>query len=150
VVGKRAAGATSWRLRHLIRFGLDGITSFSTLPLRIWSLLGLVISLVALGYALIVFTETLIFGRDVPGYPTIVISIMIFAGVQLISLGVMGEYLGRIYEQVKGRPLFLVADEVGQAREEVGPSPVVAPKTYPGTLRGSVREAHRAAQDSPI
>jgi hypothetical protein len=64
-------------------------------------------------YAMFILVKTLIFGADVPGFPTLIISVMFFAGVQLISLGVIGEYLGRMYEEVKGRPLFLVAETLG-------------------------------------
>ena len=78
-----------------------------------WSYLGLVISLFAFCYAVVFLVKTLIFGTDVPGFPTLVISVMFFAGVQLLSLGIIGEYLGRMYEEVKGRPLFLVAEELG-------------------------------------
>ena len=90
------------------RFALDGLTSFSTLPLRVWSLLGLAISILAIIYATVIFIRTIVFGADVPGFPSIIISVMLLAGVQLISLGVIGEYLGRVYEEVKFRPLFLV------------------------------------------
>ncbi len=106
-------GTSRWKPRQLWHFALDGIVSFSTVPLRIWSYLGLVVSMAAFGYLLVFLTRTLIFGTDVPGFPSLLISIMFFGGVQLISLGVIGEYMGRIYEEVKGRPLFLVADEIG-------------------------------------
>ena len=112
-VSERLTGTSKWRLWRLVRFAFDGLISFSTLPLRIWSLFGFVISLIAVGYAAIVLTETLVFGRDSPGYPTLIISIMLLAGVQLISLGILGEYLGRVYEEVKRRPLFIVAEEIG-------------------------------------
>ena len=71
-----------------------------------WSYLGLVISLFAFVYAVVFLLKTLLFGTDVPGFPTLVISVMFFAGVQLLSLGIIGEYLGRMYQEVKGRPLF--------------------------------------------
>jgi glycosyltransferase involved in cell wall biosynthesis len=109
-------GRSRWRPRQLLRFALDGIASFTTIPLRVWSYLGLVISLFAFFYAIVILIKTLIYGADVPGYPSLIISVMFFAGVQLISLGVIGEYLGRMYEEIKGRPLFLVAEELGAAR----------------------------------
>ena len=115
-VADRAHGSSRWSFRTLLRFALDGLTSFSTLPLRVWSLLGLAISLTAFASALVYLSRTLLFGTDVPGYPSLIISVMIFAGVQLISLGVIGEYLGRVYEEVKGRPLCIVAEEVGTSR----------------------------------
>jgi polyisoprenyl-phosphate glycosyltransferase len=115
-VADRAGGVTKWSFRKLIRFALDGLTSFSTLPLRVWSLLGLAISLMAIAYATVILVRTLVYGADTPGFPSIIVSVMLLAGVQLISLGVLGEYLGRVYEEVKARPLFLVAEEVGIAK----------------------------------
>lgn len=113
-VPERAAGGGSrWRLRPLVRFALDGVASFSTVPLRVWSYLGLAISLFAFSYVIAFTVKTLVYGSDLKGFPTLVVSIMFFAGVQLISLGVIGEYLGRIYDEVKARPLFLVAEELG-------------------------------------
>ena len=112
-VADRIEGATKWSFRKLLRFAIDGLTSFSTLPLRVWSLLGLAISLLAIVYASVILVRTIVFGADVPGFPSIIISVMLLAGVQLISLGVLGEYLGRVYEEVKARPLFLIAEEVG-------------------------------------
>jgi len=106
-------GSSRWRPRQLLRFGIDGIASFTTIPLRVWSYLGLLISLLAFCYAIVILVRTLIFGTDAPGFPSLIISVMFFAGVQLISLGVIGEYLGRMYEEVKGRPLFLVAERLG-------------------------------------
>ena len=75
--------------------------------------LGLFVSAFAFLFALYILIEALVFGIDAPGFPTLIISVMFFAGVQLISLGVIGEYLGRVYEEVKGRPLFVVAHEIG-------------------------------------
>lgn len=115
-VPERAEGGGSrWRLRPLARFALDGVASFSTTPLRVSSYLGLAISMLAFAYAAGFAIKTLIFGEDIKGFPTLIVSIMFFSGAQLISLGVIGEYIGRIYEEVKARPLFLVADEVGLA-----------------------------------
>ena len=111
-------GGSRWRPRQLLHFALDGLASFSTIPLRVWSYLGLLISLFAFCYAMVILVKTLIYGVDVPGFPSLIISVMFFAGVQLISLGVMGEYLGRMYEEVKGRPLFLVTEELGFERPQ--------------------------------
>ncbi len=106
-------GGSRWRPRQLFHFALDGIVSFSTVPLRVWSYLGLLVSMAAFGYLIVFLIRTLIFGNDVPGFPSLMVSVMFFGGIQLISLGVIGEYLGRIYEEAKGRPLFIVADEIG-------------------------------------
>ena len=112
-VGTREETASRWPTVRLWSFAVDGLTSFSTVPLRIWSYLGLVVSVLAFAYALEVVIKTALLGIDVPGYPSIIVSVLFLAGVQLISLGVIGEYLGRIYEEVKGRPLFLVRESVG-------------------------------------
>jgi len=119
-VPPRVTGSSRWRIRRLAQFALDGLVSFSTVPLRVWSYLGLVISLLALCYASVILIGTLLYGTDVPGFPSLMISVMFFAGVQLISLGVLGEYLGRMYEEVKGRPLFLVAEELGLEQPPAG------------------------------
>ena len=119
---RHGSGGSRWRPRQLLRFGLDGIASFTTIPLRVWSYLGLVISLFAFVYAVVFLLKTLLFGTDVPGFPTLVISVMFFAGVQLLSLGIIGEYLGRMYEEVKGRPLFLISEELGIEREAPRPN----------------------------
>ncbi len=117
-------GGSRWQPRQLFHFALDGIVSFSTVPLRVWSYLGLVVSMGAFGYLIVFLVRTLIFGTDVPGFPSLLISVMFFGGVQLISLGVIGEYLGRIYDEVKGRPLFIVSDVIGV--------PMRAPGRVPG------------------
>lgn len=110
----RSPGDTSrWHLRKLLRFALDGIASFTTIPLRIWSYVGLLVSAIAFIYALVFMMKTAIYGTDVAGFPTLIVSILLLSGVQLISLGIIGEYLGRIYEEVKARPLFLVSEEIG-------------------------------------
>jgi glycosyltransferase involved in cell wall biosynthesis len=119
-VPPRQRGGSRWRPRQLLRFAIDGLASFSTIPLRIWSYVGLLVSLFAFCYAMVFLVKTLLFGVDVPGFPSLIISVMFFAGVQLLSLGVIGEYLGRIYEEVKGRPLFLVSEELGIERHEAG------------------------------
>ena len=118
MVAERADGGGSrWNVRRLVHFALDGLTSFSTIPLRVSTLLGLAVSIFAFCYAVMIVAETVLFGIKVPGFPSIMISVMFFAGVQLIFLGIIGEYLGRVYEEVKARPLFLVAEEIGLDRE---------------------------------
>jgi glycosyltransferase involved in cell wall biosynthesis len=110
----RAAGDSSrWAPVRLLRFALDGLVSFSTIPLRFWSVLGLAISGIAFLAMMLILVKTLIFGDPVRGYPTLMVSILFFSGIQLLSLGIIGEYIGRIYEEVKARPLFLVREELG-------------------------------------
>lgn len=108
----RKHGATRFPPRKLMRLALDGITAFTNLPLRIWSACGIVMSLSALAYGGWVVVETLFEGNEVPGWTTIVAGLMFFSGVQLISIGIIGEYLGRVFDEVKGRPIYIVRDEL--------------------------------------
>jgi glycosyltransferase involved in cell wall biosynthesis len=104
----RAAGETKWSFWRLWKFALDGITAFSTFPLRIWTYFGLIFASGAFLYALFLIIYTLASGGDVPGYASLMVAVLFLGGVQLIGLGVIGEYLGRIYEESKRRPLYLV------------------------------------------
>jgi polyisoprenyl-phosphate glycosyltransferase len=112
-VGDRAAGRSGWSLVELWRFGMDAITSFSMVPLRFSSVLGGLISVAAIAYAVFVVLKTMLYGGDVPGYPSLIVAIMFFSGVQLLSLGIIGEYLGRVFTEVKRRPLYIVAEALG-------------------------------------
>ena len=116
-IAARGAGASNWSVWKLWTFAIDGLTAFSNLPLRVWSYLGFAISLLAIGFGSVILFQTMSRGTDVPGYPSLIVALSFFAGVQLISLGVMGEYLGRIFTEVKRRPLFLVAESLGVAAE---------------------------------
>ncbi|MFV3076964.1 glycosyltransferase family 2 protein [Niveispirillum fermenti] len=109
----RHAGSTSFSTWKLFRFAMDGIVSFSTLPLRVWSWLGLGVAAIAVLYGALVLLKTLIFGIDVPGYASLMVALLFLGGVQLICLGVLGDYLGRVFTEVKGRPLYLIADALG-------------------------------------
>jgi polyisoprenyl-phosphate glycosyltransferase len=120
-VALRAHGETKWNYRKLFGFAFDGLTSFSTVPLRMATYTGIAISLAAFVYALITVVRTLVLGADVPGFPSIMVSVMFFSGIQLIFLGIIGEYIGRIFAEVKERPLYIVADEVGGAPLVVAP-----------------------------
>lgn len=105
----RAAGESSFNLRRLGALALLGLTSFTTLPLRIWSVIGGGVALLALLYGAWIIADTLIFGTDLAGWPTLSAGIMLFSGVQLMSIGILGEYIGRIYDEVKQRPTYLIA-----------------------------------------
>ena len=109
----RYRGQTTWSYWKLWNFALDGSISFSFLPLKVWSYIGVTISFISLLYALMLVIRTLIYGVDVPGYASLMVAILFLGGIQLITLGVLGEYLGRVYEEVKGRPLYLVREEYG-------------------------------------
>jgi glycosyltransferase involved in cell wall biosynthesis len=112
-VPDRHAGETSWSFVRLARFAIDGLMAFTTLPLRIWSYVGVLVSLGAVGYGVFFLFKTLILGIDVPGYPSLIVAIMSFAGIQLISLGIIGEYLAQMVSEVKRRPLFIVSELYG-------------------------------------
>lgn len=109
----RAAGVTKFNYWKLWNFALDGLTSFSTAPLRVWTYLGAAVALGALIYTVAIILQTLIFGRDVPGYASLMVVMLFLGAVQLISLGVIGEYLGRLYIEAKQRPLYLVRERLG-------------------------------------
>lgn len=109
----RHAGTTTWNYWRLWNFAIDGFTSFSSIPLRVWSYLGLVFAVFSFIYAGFLVLRTIIRGIDLPGYASIMVVMLFLGGVQLISLGVIGEYLGRIYEEVKKRPLYIVRDRYG-------------------------------------
>ncbi|MCB4825452.1 hypothetical protein [Roseicella aerolata] len=113
MVEERRHGRTKWNYGKLFRFAFDGITSFTTMPLRVWTYFGFAISVASLLLAGFYMVRTLLFGTDLPGFPSLIVSAMFFSGVQLMSLGVIGEYVGRIFAEVKGRPLYVVADRVG-------------------------------------
>lgn len=106
----RHKGKTNWNYWRLWNFALDGITSFSSFPLKIWSYLGLIIALLSFGYGGFLIFLKLFRGIDWPGYASTMAAILFLGGVQLITLGVLGEYMARIYIEVKGRPLYIVRD----------------------------------------
>ncbi len=104
----RLGGISSWSPYKLWSYALDGIFSFSVLPLRIWSFLGLTVSIISLFYAILIIFRTLINGIDVPGYASLIVAILFLGGVQLIGIGVLGDYIGRIYVDAKARPHYFV------------------------------------------
>jgi glycosyltransferase involved in cell wall biosynthesis len=124
-VGERIHGRSKWNYAKLFGFAFDGLTSFSTLPLKVATYLGALISLFAMVYAAMIVGETLLFGRSVPGFPSLIVFLMFFAGIQLVFLGIIGEYVGRIFAEVKGRPLYVVAEKVGPEAAEGRPQPLV-------------------------
>lgn len=109
----RQAGRSKWPLWKLFNHALDGIFAFSSTPLRIWTYVGSVLSLVSLGYLVWVVARTLVLGVDVPGYASTLSVMLFFNGIILIGLGMLGEYLGRVFVEVKGRPLYCVKLQAG-------------------------------------
>lgn len=111
VPAERHSGESSFNLRRLGSLALLGMTSFTNLPLRFWGMAGAGLSLLAICYGLWIALETLLFGNPVGGWPTLAASVLLFSGVQLLSIGILGEYIGRIYDEVKGRPIYLLAHD---------------------------------------
>jgi glycosyltransferase involved in cell wall biosynthesis len=107
-VQDRAAGKSSWRFSKLTELAITGITSFSNVPLRVWGWVGFVVSLISLIYAIYIVTVTLLYGADLPGFPTLVVAIVFLGGIQLLSIGILGEYIARIFTEVKQRPKYLL------------------------------------------
>ncbi|WP_374089697.1 glycosyltransferase family 2 protein [Methylomicrobium lacus] len=108
----RKAGDTKFPWLKLWNFALDGITSFSTVPLRIWSYLGFFISLFSFAYGSAIIVRTLVQGVDIPGYASLIVIILFLGGLQLVGIGVLGEYLGRIYMETKNRPIYIIRQEL--------------------------------------
>ena len=116
--GQRAEGKSSWSLRSLIGLSLDGLTGFSVAPLRVATVLGLILAVIALIYGSQIVYETLVHGASVPGYPSLFVGVMVLGAVQLVMLGVLGEYIGKILYEIKARPVYFVAEHDLKLREE--------------------------------
>ena len=109
----RKIGTTKYNYWKLWTLAIDGITSASTVPLRVWSYLGGTVALAALAYSIFIIVRTVLFGIEVPGYASMMVAILFLGGLQLLSLGVLGEYVGRILTEVKARPLYVIRETIG-------------------------------------
>ena len=107
----RQAGTSKFGFRGLFKLGLTGLTSFTAWPLRVWTSIGMVIAVMSIFFGLGIAVRTLIFGVDLPGWASLVVAVSLLGGIQLISIGVLGEYLARVFTEVKGRPGFIVAED---------------------------------------
>ena len=110
---ERKQGKTKFNYWKLWTLAIDGITSASTLPLRVWSYLGALIALSGLLFALYIVVRTVLYGVDVRGYPSLMVAILFFGGLQLLSLGILGEYVGRVLIEVKHRPIYVIRQRIG-------------------------------------
>jgi len=119
----RLHGRTTWSLYSLIGLSIEGLTSFSVAPLRLASLLGLLLAAAALIFGVQILIETSVFGESVPGYPSVVVGLMVLGGVQLIMIGIMGEYIGKILSEIKGRPVYFVAERTLKTAEMAANAP---------------------------
>ena len=119
----REHGVTTWNIWSLIGLSIEGLTSFSVAPLRVASLLGLLLALTALFFGSWILMETILFGKDVPGYPSLVVSVMVIGGVQLIMIGVLGEYVGKLLSEIKARPVYFVAEHSVKKAQDSSKAP---------------------------
>ena len=108
--GDRQEGVSSFNFYTLLKLAIEGVTSYTTLPLRISTLLGILCSFFAFVYMIYILTNTVIYGDPVAGYPTLMVVILFLGGAQLLSLGIIGEYLGRVFHESKHRPVYLVSE----------------------------------------
>jgi glycosyltransferase involved in cell wall biosynthesis len=109
---RRNTGVSKFKLKDLFGLALTGLTSFSDFPLRVWTAIGVFISASSLLYAFFIVLKTLFFGADVAGWPTLTVAIFFLGGIQLLSIGILGEYIGRIFSEVKSRPGHIVSEEL--------------------------------------
>ena len=123
VPADRYSGQSSFNLRRLGSLALLGMTSFTTLPLRFWGVAGACLSVLSIFYGLWIAVEALLFGNPLSGWPTLAASVLLFSGIQLLSIGILGEYIGRIYEEVKGRPVYLLAQDEDHSPLSAGDKP---------------------------
>jgi glycosyltransferase involved in cell wall biosynthesis len=114
----RADGRSTWNLRSLVGLSIDALTGFSVAPLRFATMLGLLLALTAFLYGAEILYETWVYGAKIPGYPSLFVGVMVLGGVQLIMIGVVGEYIGKILYEIKGRPVYFVAEHAVKLREE--------------------------------
>jgi len=116
-VEDRANGSSKWKIKQLFKYAIDGIVSFTTTPLRISTIMGLIISLISFTYFLIVIIQKLFFGVSLQGYTTIVALILLLGGIQLLCLGIIGEYLARTYVEVKRRPIYIAKEILDNSKK---------------------------------
>jgi glycosyltransferase involved in cell wall biosynthesis len=134
----RAAGETKWNYWKLWNLSLEGITSFTVGPLKIATYLGLVTALFAAGYGSLIILRTMIWGNPVAGYPSLMAVVLFLGGVQLMTLGIIGEYLGRVFNETKGRPLYLVERHLPSGHRQASSAPIGAQRVVaPGTSGAS-------------
>src|SRR5215468_7040649 len=122
----RIHGRTTWNFYSLLGLSIEGLTSFSVAPLRLASLLGLLLAGAAFIFGVQILIETFVFGESVPGYPSVIVGLMVLGGVQLIMIGIMGEYIGKILSELKARPVYFVAEhtlKTAQNADAVGGPP---------------------------
>ena len=137
----REHGVTTWNVWSLVGLSIEGLTSFSVAPLRVASMLGLLLAVTALFFGSWILLETLLFGKDVPGYPSLVVSVMVIGGAQLIMIGVLGEYVGKMLSEIKARPVYFVAEHTVKAAAEEAKEPAKSTGKTPAKPRPTAARA---------
>ena len=112
----RPSGQSTFSTGRLIKLGMAGLTSFSAAPLQLWIGIGGLISFLARVYGAYVIVDTVVYGNAVSGWPTLTVALMLFSGIQLLSIGILGEYIGRIFTEVKQRPLYVISEDLGDSK----------------------------------
>ena len=115
---KRIAGKTKWSYNGLIKYAIEGITSFSIKPLRIATISGIIISVLSLILGVQIVMQTLIYGKDMPGYASTITSVLFIGGIQLITIVILSEYVGKIYLEIKNRPKYIIKEEISGGKDE--------------------------------
>ncbi len=134
----RAAGASKYNYWRLWNLAIEGITSFSTAPLKLATYMGLLIAVISIAYAFVIVWKTLVYGNAVPGYPSLITIILFLGGVQLMTIGVLGEYVGRIFNETKRRPLFLVKQILPSSATWLSPLHAETQQESSGEAKGEV------------
>jgi len=140
---KRANGGSRWGLWRLSRLAINGLTAFSRLPLIIWGAIGAVIASLSLAYGIWRILRYLTHGVDVPGFESIIVAVLFLGGIQLLSLGIIGGYIGAIFEEVKRRPLYIIRQEYGFEEHRAG-----ADRALPTAIETDRRAGARVASSS--
>jgi len=117
-VEERESGESKWGFRKLLKYAFEGIVSFTTFPLKLSAYVGFLSAFISIIYLIVVVVKKLAFGINVPGYATIVVLVLLLGGLQLFSLGILGEYLSKIYVQVKNRPVYILKEHLGKDDEK--------------------------------
>lgn len=109
---QRPLGTTKWSFKSLFSYAIEGIVSFTTAPLRISTIIGILVSMISMIFAFIIVIQTLIMGKDIPGYASIITSVLFMGGIQLLSIGIMSEYISKMYLEIKGRPKYIIKEKI--------------------------------------
>lgn len=114
---KRPIGNTKWGFKNLFKYAIEGIVSFTTAPLRLSTVTGVLVSIIAIISALIIIIQTILLGKDVPGYASTITTILFMGGIQLLSIGILSEYMSKIYLEIKNRPKYIIKQEKEEENE---------------------------------